>query len=48
MQDAMTRLGELVPVAISVLAMFVAIVATSTVAYLGWRASRGKSEMRRS
>jgi uncharacterized membrane protein (DUF4010 family) len=48
MQDAMPRLAELAPVAMSVLFMFVLIVASSTVGYLIWRAYRARSEFPRS
>jgi hypothetical protein len=48
MQDAMARLAELAPVAMSILFMFVVIVAATTIVYLGWRAYRAKSELRRS
>jgi hypothetical protein len=48
MQDAMARLAELAPVAMSVLFMFVLIVAATTMVYLGWRAYRARSEFRRS
>ena len=44
MQEAMSRLAELAPVAMSVLFMFVLIVASSTIVYLVWRAYRSRSE----
>jgi hypothetical protein len=44
MQDVALRLSELVPVAMSVLFMFVLIVASTTVGYLIWRAYRARSD----
>jgi uncharacterized membrane protein (DUF4010 family) len=43
MEDAMLRLAELAPVAMSVLFMFVLIVAGSTIGYLIWRAYSERS-----
>ena len=44
MQEAVPRAAALVPAAISALALFVVVVAGSTIAFLGWRASRRRAD----
>jgi hypothetical protein len=43
MQGAVSDLARLVPTVLSILALFVLLVAGSTIGYLVWRAGRGAS-----